>query len=98
MPYPALGPVRGSSAYRSRAVRRVTGSGPGKMTGVTVVYPVQHGEKEPGPGDRGLTGLGRTGWAGFRLVLEQGGGATRPPGAPARRGRRGRCGGPRRGS
>jgi hypothetical protein len=149
MPYPALGPVRGSSAYRSQAVRRVTGSGPGKMTGVTVVCLVQHGEKEPGPGDPGLTELGRrfeeyglpscswqllqatrtcpmprlrggfpgrfalarrpahlrlagpqlmTGWAGFRLVLEQGGGATRPPGAPARRARRGRCGGPRRGS
>ncbi len=59
MPYPALGPVRGSSAYWSQAVRRVTGSGPGKMTGVTVVYLVQHGEKEPGPGDPGLTELGR---------------------------------------
>jgi hypothetical protein len=59
MPYPALGPVRGSSAYRSQAVRRVTGSGPGKMTGVTVVCLVQHGEKEPGPGDPGLTELGR---------------------------------------
>ena len=29
------------------------------MTGVTVVYLVQHGGKEPGPGDRGLTELGR---------------------------------------
>ena len=37
----------------------MTGSGPGKMTGVTVVYLVQHGEKEPGPGDPGLTELGR---------------------------------------
>ena len=53
MPYPALGPVRGSSAYWSRAARRVTGSGPGKMTGVTGVYLVRHGEKEPGPAIRG---------------------------------------------
>jgi phosphohistidine phosphatase SixA len=29
------------------------------MTGVTVVRLVQHGEKEPGPGDPGLTELGR---------------------------------------
>src|SRR5260370_17885637 len=29
------------------------------MTGVTVVYLVQHSEKEPGPGDPGLTELGR---------------------------------------
>jgi broad specificity phosphatase PhoE len=29
------------------------------MTGVTVVYLVQHGEKQSGPGDPGLTGLGR---------------------------------------
>ena len=29
------------------------------MTGVTVVYLVQHGEKGPGPGDPGLTELGR---------------------------------------
>ena len=37
----------------------MTGSGPGKMTGVTVACLVQHGEKEPGPGDPGLTELGR---------------------------------------
>jgi hypothetical protein len=29
------------------------------MTGMTVVYLVQHGEKEPGPDDPGLTELGR---------------------------------------
>ena len=53
MPCPAPGPVRASSAYWSQAVRRVTGSEPGKMTGMTVVYLVQHGDKEPGPGDPG---------------------------------------------
>ena len=37
MPYPAPGPVRSSGAYWSQAVRRVTGSGPGKMIGMTVV-------------------------------------------------------------
>jgi broad specificity phosphatase PhoE len=39
----------------------------GKMIGVTMVYLVQHGEKQPLPGDPGLTELGRqqaarTGW------------------------------------
>jgi broad specificity phosphatase PhoE len=29
------------------------------MDGVTLVYLVQHGEKEPRPGDPGLTGTGR---------------------------------------
>jgi broad specificity phosphatase PhoE len=29
------------------------------MIGMTVVYLVQHGDKQPGPGDPGLTGLGR---------------------------------------
>jgi broad specificity phosphatase PhoE len=29
------------------------------MTGMTVVYLVQHGDKQPGPGDPGLTELGR---------------------------------------
>ena len=38
---------------------RVTRSGPGKMTGVTMVYLVQHGDKERLPGDPGLTALGR---------------------------------------
>ena len=51
--------MRGSGAYWSQAVRRVTGSGPGKMIGMTVVYLVQHAEKEPGLGDPGLTELGR---------------------------------------
>jgi broad specificity phosphatase PhoE len=59
MPCPALGPVRGSSAFWSQAVRRVTACGPGKMTGIMVVYLVQHGEKGPRPGDPGLTGLAR---------------------------------------
>jgi broad specificity phosphatase PhoE len=40
--------MRDTSAYWSHALRRVTGSGPGKMTGMTVVYLMQHGEKEPG--------------------------------------------------
>jgi hypothetical protein len=29
------------------------------MSGMTVVYLVQHGDKQPGPGDPGLTELGR---------------------------------------
>jgi broad specificity phosphatase PhoE len=29
------------------------------MRGMTLIYLVQHGEKEPGPGDPGLTGAGR---------------------------------------
>jgi broad specificity phosphatase PhoE len=37
----------------------MAGSGPGRMTGMTVVYLVQHGGKQPGPGDPGLTELGR---------------------------------------
>src|SRR5215470_11660113 len=31
----------------------------GRIGAVTVIYLVQHGEKEPGPGDPGLTALGR---------------------------------------
>ena len=37
----------------------MAGSGPGRMTGMTVVYLVQHGDKQTGPGDPGLTELGR---------------------------------------
>ena len=33
---------------------------PGKMISMTVVYLIQHGDKQPGPGDPGLTELGRT--------------------------------------
>ena len=32
---------------------------PGKVISMTVVYLVQHGDKQPGPGDPGLTELGR---------------------------------------
>jgi broad specificity phosphatase PhoE len=32
---------------------------PGKIISMTVVYLVQHGDKQPGPGDPGLTELGR---------------------------------------
>jgi broad specificity phosphatase PhoE len=32
---------------------------PGKMISMTVVYLIQHGDKQPGPGDPGLTELGR---------------------------------------
>jgi broad specificity phosphatase PhoE len=38
---------------------RVTCFRLGRMTGVTMVYLVQHGDKEPLPGDPGLTALGR---------------------------------------
>lgn len=32
---------------------------PGKLISMTVVYLIQHGDKQPGPGDPGLTELGR---------------------------------------
>ena len=32
---------------------------PGKMISMTVIYLIQHGDKQPGPGDPGLTELGR---------------------------------------
>jgi broad specificity phosphatase PhoE len=35
------------------------GPQPGKVISMTVVYLVQHGDKQPGPGDPGLTELGR---------------------------------------
>jgi broad specificity phosphatase PhoE len=31
----------------------------GKMISMTAVCLIQHGDKQPGPGDPGLTGLGR---------------------------------------
>jgi broad specificity phosphatase PhoE len=44
-------------------MRRISGGsvvrGLGKMVGVTLVYLVQHGDKEHSPGDPGLTGRGR---------------------------------------
>jgi broad specificity phosphatase PhoE len=42
-----------------RLLRWLARFGPGKMIGVTMVYLVQHGDKEPLPGDPGLTELGR---------------------------------------
>jgi broad specificity phosphatase PhoE len=51
---------------RARQRRVLVAGGPagdmlraGQDTGMTVVYLVQHAEKEPGPGDPGLTELGR---------------------------------------
>ena len=45
-----------------RVIRWVADPGrchPGKMISMTVVYLIQHGDKQPGSGDPGLTGLGR---------------------------------------
>src|SRR5262250_1237970 len=42
-----------------RLLRWLARFGPAKMIGVTMVYLVQHGDKEPLPGDPGLTELGR---------------------------------------
>jgi len=60
---------------------------PGKMISMTVVYLIQHGDKQPRPGDPGLTELGRmqATQTGRRLA------ASRPvPCGPARCGARGR--------
>ena len=51
--------VHGMRAHWPGLLVRVTCFRPGRMTGVSMVYLVQHGDKERLPGGPGLTALGR---------------------------------------